>query len=324
MYKVSIIIPIWNSVDRIGRCLDSILNQTLNEIEVICVLDCPSDGTDIIVQQYAERDERIKIIKNEYNLHVAESRNKGIQMATGEYIGFCDHDDYCDLHMFYDLYTEANKTNADVVASNATIINFNKRLEVWNFTDFSKESIITSIIQPMESKRQIQKVSHCIWHSIYKNSFLKDNHIYFPDRKEYMDEDRLFNLQVYLKAKTIANVNNHYYTWDKHLDSASNSDSYDMAARAVNRLSLIKKLMEEACLLEKYSPIIHQLISFDLQTHLPSYKQMDENYTKKFVLLMKELNYSILNSRFELGIISRKRLRIYSYLTKLSRLEFKG
>ena len=92
--KVSIIVPIYNAGKFLEKCLDTLVNQTLKDIEIILVLDCPTDGSDRIAREYAEKDPRIRLIVNEQNLNIGLSRNEGLKIARGEYIGFSDHDDY--------------------------------------------------------------------------------------------------------------------------------------------------------------------------------------------------------------------------------------
>ena len=115
--KVSIIIPVYNAGGYLVRCLDSVVSQTLKDIEIILVLDNPTDGSDLVAEQYSQKDNRIKIIKNENNLHIGCSRNKGLEIAQGEYVGFADHDDYCQPEMFEMLYKNAVEFQADVVVS---------------------------------------------------------------------------------------------------------------------------------------------------------------------------------------------------------------
>ena len=91
--KVSIIVPIYNAGKFLEKCLDTLVNQTLKDIEIILVLDCPTDGSDRIAREYAEKDPRIRLIVNEQNLNIGLSRNEGLKIARGEYIGFSDHDD---------------------------------------------------------------------------------------------------------------------------------------------------------------------------------------------------------------------------------------
>ena len=94
MIKVSVIIPVYNVEPYLKEALDSVINQTLREIEIICIDDCSTDNSYNILEEYAKKDNRIIIIKNEENLGVGISRNKGIRLSKGEYIGFVDGDDY--------------------------------------------------------------------------------------------------------------------------------------------------------------------------------------------------------------------------------------
>ena len=98
--KVSIIVPVYNAGSYFSKLLDSLTGQTLKEIEIILVLDCPTDGSDRVAEEYAARDGRIVLVRNRENLHVGFSRNEGLKIARGEYIGFCDHDDWVEPEMF--------------------------------------------------------------------------------------------------------------------------------------------------------------------------------------------------------------------------------
>ena len=100
MIKVSIIVPIYNAGCRLSECLNTLVNQSLHDIEIICVLDAPTDGCEKIAEEYAAKDNRIKLIYNEQNLHVAESRNRGMAIAKGEYVGFSDQDDVRKINMY--------------------------------------------------------------------------------------------------------------------------------------------------------------------------------------------------------------------------------
>lgn len=115
--KVSIIVPIYNAGKFLEKCLDTLIYQTLKDIEIILVLDCPTDGSDRIAREYAEKDPRIKLIFNKHNLNTGLSRNEGLKIAQGEYIGFSDHDDWRELDMYENLYRKAQKDKADVAIS---------------------------------------------------------------------------------------------------------------------------------------------------------------------------------------------------------------
>ena len=110
--KVSVIVPVYNAAAYLPHCLDTLTCQTLKELEIILVLDCPTDGSEKIAEDYAARFPQIRLLYNEKNLHAGESRNRGLDVATGEYIGFVDADDFVEARMFEDMYLTAKERNA--------------------------------------------------------------------------------------------------------------------------------------------------------------------------------------------------------------------
>ena len=120
--KVSIIIPVYNVEKYLRQCLDSIVNQTLKEIEVICINDGSTDNSPIILEEYEKKDPRIRVITQE-NMGSGVARNRAIQQAKGKYIGFMDSDDWADPTMFEKLYENAELNNSDIVMCPMLIIN---------------------------------------------------------------------------------------------------------------------------------------------------------------------------------------------------------
>lgn len=112
--KVSIIVPVYNVEKYIDRCLNSLVNQTLKEIEIIIVNDNTPDNSMKICEEYAKRDNRIKIYNKEQNEGLGLTRNYGIKKANGEYIAFVDSDDYVDNDFYEKLYNKIIKTNSDI------------------------------------------------------------------------------------------------------------------------------------------------------------------------------------------------------------------
>lgn len=114
MPKVSIIVPVYNVEPYIEQCMASLVRQTLADIEIICIDDCGADNSMNIVRQYAERDRRVKIVRNAANMGQAAARNTGIREANGKYLGFVDGDDWVEPHMFEKLYLHAETFASDV------------------------------------------------------------------------------------------------------------------------------------------------------------------------------------------------------------------
>ncbi|MFR2030199.1 MAG: glycosyltransferase family 2 protein [Collinsella sp.] len=115
--KVSILVPICNVERYLRECLNSLVNQTLREIEIICINDGSTDSSLSIIREYERRDTRIVVI-DKPNSGYGDSMNKGIELARGEYIGIVESDDFASLNMFETLYKEAVKNDLDVVRSN--------------------------------------------------------------------------------------------------------------------------------------------------------------------------------------------------------------
>ncbi len=113
MPKVSIIIPVYNVEKYLQRCLDSVVNQTLKDIEIICVNDGSTDNSAIILEEFSKKDERIKIV-NQKNGGLSRARNTGLEHSNGDYIGFLDSDDWIDLDYYEKLHDAAERNNCDI------------------------------------------------------------------------------------------------------------------------------------------------------------------------------------------------------------------
>ena len=116
MPKVSIIVPVYNSGKYLKTCLDSLVNQTLKDIEIIAVDDCSTDNSLLILMDYAKKYNNIKVYHNRENLGQGASRNRGLDVARGEYIGFVDSDDYIRYTMYEDMYKAAVNNRAPLVS----------------------------------------------------------------------------------------------------------------------------------------------------------------------------------------------------------------
>ena len=117
--KISIIIPVYNVENYLKECLDSCVNQTLQDIEIICVDDCSTDNSYKILEEYQQKDSRIRIFQQEENKKQGAARNRGLEIATGEYIWFVDSDDYIDTKACQILYDAIKEFNVDMLCFSA-------------------------------------------------------------------------------------------------------------------------------------------------------------------------------------------------------------
>ena len=111
--KISIIIPVYDTMKYLGKCINSILKQDFQDIEIICVNDCSKDDSLKILENYKNKDDRIIIVNNKINVGLSQSRNNGIKVASGDYIMFLDSDDYIADGTLMDLYYKINNKNLD-------------------------------------------------------------------------------------------------------------------------------------------------------------------------------------------------------------------
>ena len=206
MPKVSVIIPIYNTEKYIRKCLDSVCNQTLQDIEIICVNDCSPDNSLEILQEYASSDNRIKIINFSQNKGAAVARNTAIDEAKGEYIGFVDSDDYIDLDFYEKLYERAKKDNADIVIGNIVKHNQGKDIFCYNMIDKVKQNKVHF--------NGFFCVCVCVC------DLLKKNRIFFTEGLGY-GEDRIFPILASYFANKVLVDENVYYHYVIRQDSAS-------------------------------------------------------------------------------------------------------
>ena len=165
--KVSVIVPVYNVEKYIKKCLDSLLGQTLKEIEILAVNDGSTDSSSEILNEYASRDSRI-IVLNKENGGLSDARNYALPHVRGEYIGFIDSDDYVDSEMFRVMYQKAVETDSDIVECN-----LHHTFDSYEDTEIGKH--IT------DKKEMIMHGRSVVWNKIYKSTFLKSIGVLFPN-----------------------------------------------------------------------------------------------------------------------------------------------
>lgn len=314
--KVSIIVPVYNAGKRIKHCLETLIAQTLSDIEIICVLDCPSDGTDRIVKEYASHDSRIKVIENDHNMHISATRNRGLAVASGEYVGFSDHDDYRDLAMYEKLYAKAKTTSADIVFSDVIVYHEDGSVSYEVYGDSSKEGIIQSLLLPMASKRNVNPISRSCWHSIYKKSLLEQNSIEFPDRNTFFEEDTLFNLQTFLCSETIAYCQERLYVWDKHLDSESNKWATNIAPRTIRQMEFVVDCLKQHQCFNTFKDALYEQCSEWINRYYAHYQRLTVEEKKAFRSVIRRMDFPVGGRRYSLKLLSKKRVKLFFYILK--------
>ena len=226
MPKVSVIVPVYNSEKYIEECLNSIINQTLKDLEIIIVDDGSSDSSPQICDEYASKDSRIKVIHKE-NAGLGVSYNTGINAATGEYIGFIESDDFAQENMYEDLYNLAEKYNPDIIKSawfmyytangNAT--------KDFQMCDFNTWQVINITHYPWLLTKQFS-----VWSAIYKTDFLKNKNISFLETPGASYQDVAFTYKAFCQSNSMVITPNAYihYRQDNENSSINSKEKADV------------------------------------------------------------------------------------------------
>lgn len=198
---ISIIIPVYNTEKYLEKCLDSVLNQTYKNLEIICINDGSTDSSPDILQKYSEKDDRVKII-NKKNSGVSHSRNVGIEQANGEWITFIDSDDYIENSLYEKFVTTLNNTKPfDIYVFNGVIVNenenpYNEKLQ--KFFYMSNWNYHENNLYVFKDCRNPFYGNLSVWNKIFKRQFLEEHNIRFKENTIF--EDQLFVIDTTIKA----------------------------------------------------------------------------------------------------------------------------
>lgn len=216
MTVVSVIVPVFNTEKYLPKCLNSLINQSLRDIEIICVNDGSTDNSLKILQEYAAKDNRIKII-NQENEKQGAARNAGMRIATGEYIGFVDSDDWVDLDFYEKLYNTAKKHNFDIALGTNVRVKKNGNKKRLNIIE---EKEYTSIQDKFDVN--VQWKNPCPTNKIYKRDLFLKHNIQWPEGAYC--EDKLFTIKAVYFANSVVTVPDVYYYYFDNPKSTVNSN----------------------------------------------------------------------------------------------------
>lgn len=195
------------------KCLESLIKQTLKDIEIICVNDGSMDNSLAILKEFASKDSRIRIIDNQHQ-GVAKTRNTGIKQSTGEYIGFVDSDDYIDIDFFEKLYNSATKSNSDIAI--ASILKHKNFFNIYN-AKYTKEETAITIQDKIKLCEDKKHFFFYAWNKIYHSGFIKENNIKFSEGQIY--EDVMFAIKALYYSNKIISVYGTKYHYIEHENS---------------------------------------------------------------------------------------------------------
>lgn len=311
MKKVSVIIPVYNVENYLRKCLNSLVNQTLKDIEIIVVNDGTLDNSQEIIDEYVKKYPKKVVSVIQENGGQGAARNTGLLHAKGEYIGYVDSDDYVEENMYEELYKKAKEEDSDIVICGNNVVKEN--YEFLSKEDVDKEFLLGKM---------------AVWNKIYKKNIIVDNKIQFRSKVWYEDLD--FTMKVFFSSKKISYIDNPLYNYLLREGSTMNNNNIKRNLELIEAFdSLIdyckdKKIYNKAkdeieflCIYHmyifattrvlntnnKYKDKIEIINKFKnyINSNFPNFKQ------NKYLYLLpkrRKLIYNLINSKFYCIIIA--------------------
>lgn len=251
--KVSIIVPCYNVEAYLPRCMDSLLGQTLKEIEIILVDDESPDRVPAMCDEYAQQDCRVKVV-HKRNGGLGFARNSGLDVATGEYVIFHDSDDYIDKDAFERLYVKANTLDLDILR--------------FTFNTFQKEdsfhlSFYTDDVLIINDRKKLREVALCVfsvplypsqrqfhfpgsaWSALFRLSLIKEQGLLFHSEREILGEDYLFSYQYMQHVQRFGYMNCTFYHYRENPNSLTRKPRLDKLEMAAYNCRYVMKELEK-------------------------------------------------------------------------------
>ena len=287
MPKVSIIVPVYNVEKYLSRCLDSLVNQTLKDIEIIIVNDGSSDNSQKIINKYIDRYGSLIKLINQENQGLSIARNNGLKFATSDYIIFIDSDDWIESNMIEEMYNQIIKENADVVICGNNVVNENNETISKTFPNK---------YQSYDFETQMIFGNLSAWNKIIKKSLLIDNAISFRENVWYEDID--FSFKLFVKAKKICILSKNLYNYFLRKGSIMNSNNLEKNLDLIQAFEEIIKVAKKNNCYNKYYNEIEFLAINHLYISCIVRIIIADNYRKKDKKKLLTILFNYMNKNF--------------------------
>lgn len=298
MKKISIIIPVYNTDKYLDKCLDSILNQTYENLEIICINDGSTDNSKNILDFYEKKDGRIIVVHKD-NEGVSAARNVGLKIATGDYIGFVDSDDYIEKDMYQVLADTLTTSGADIASCGYNINNGEETIPAIN-----KGSMPTKVLKTEDFLYYIYKrdeykgVAGYLWTRLFKREIIKSyENIFVSFRPEYGGADDLvFIAETAIRCEKMIYVNvpmynylhrNNSITRDKikNIETLEWPIAYEEVIRIYEEAGIPKEIIDIICRMYVYrcGMILEDAINFNMENKVIQLKKMINKYVDVYI-----------------------------------------
>lgn len=316
--KISVIVPVYNTSMYLDKCLNSLLNQTLKEIEIICVNDGSTDSSREILQNFAKNNSQIKII-NQQNQGQSAARNAGMKEAKGQYIGFIDSDDWADEKMFEKLYNRAKQSDSDMTMCAITVYDEKTGAQTTN------DPYLTLSLFPQSFEDKTFSYKDCLdflfricvipWNKIYKNDWLKQHNIKFIEGVVF--EDTAFTVEALILADNISLVNDPLVYYRKGSQTSVCAGKQNLDYKKLDLFIVFEK-MEQILKENSIYNLLGDYFKFYKRNNLIYWyekiqdKQIKKQYYKKLLRLYPDF-------RFHGLVLFIKKLKLKREIEKLAK-----
>ena len=270
MPKVSVIVPVYNTEAYLARCLDSLLNQTLEDIEIVIVDDGSKADCAALCDELARRDPRIKVIHKK-NGGLGFARNTGLEAASGEYVGFVDSDDYVEPTMYQTLYEAAVKHEADLAVSGICFVGGNtfsegdERLPKSYFDDETPfestemRTLLLGVVGALPHEPDDSRYGVSVCKNIFKTAVIREHQLAFLSEREILSEDTVFMVDFIKAATRAVGVPGAPYCYCRNGESLSKAYKRERFEMSLVFLAELEKRIADTVAYDEYAPYLDRL-----------------------------------------------------------------
>ncbi|HEY5587614.1 MAG TPA: glycosyltransferase [Candidatus Paceibacterota bacterium] len=287
--KISVIIPVYNTQEYLRKCIESVLLQTLNDIEIIIVDDGSTDNSLNIIKEFVDRNNIILISKE--NEGQGAARNNALDVCSGKYIAFLDSDDYIEKNMLEDMYLKANKYNLDILICKYKCVDINGIEIIGETVEFVDSQIIDSdkCIKEFFTNNTVEGFS---WNKIFHRRLFTEENIRYPTNMKYEDIPTVFNLIS--NSNKIGFINNKYYYYVQRTDSTTNDLSVKNIKDHLLSMEMIYDILKKRNLVKKYEQEYqYYFLKSIIDYYSLIYCNKDKREDIKFEILKIEFKFKI-------------------------------
>ncbi|MGN0316414.1 MAG: glycosyltransferase family 2 protein [Lachnospira sp.] len=290
MLKISVIIPIYNTVEYLRRCLDSVCNQTYTNLEIICIDDGSNDGSETILDEYAVSDERIIAI-HQNNSGESNARNVGLKNASGDLVAFCDCDDWLELDMYETLVNEIVKYDLDMAAGG------------W-FKSYDTEEIISKNLKPVKQgvlnrdellgyiyERDAYQGFAYLWDKLFKKEILinASGEMMLFDEDISLGGDVIFLAEIALNTTKSIYVDKGFYHYYQRNNSGCHTENLEKRKQWLKSYEIVIKLFEENQIKQSILDYVKRFLAYhSYNTAIMAFRQKNDTILEECKKLMHQ------------------------------------